>query len=672
MSAEELRFGLSPRRRILIDVLLIALVVALTIAVSAHAPSDLYAYAQVWQMGSAIDVLQGDSHWLLPRTQTGAIYRKPLVYPYLAAAAVRLTGSSSDFVLRLPTVLSTFATALLIYVIGRRWYGRGTAVLGACMWAAMLHMSRMSYLATTDMLLTLWITLSLLCVDRILLHPSSRRGWWTVVLWASMILGALSKGWGLVNLALVGLFVAMAAPLVLRSPEDRGVGTVRLVLRRWWRAARRLHLGWGLPAMAAVIVPVWAAKLAVGGEEFRRVVYFEVIQRITGQGESPPKATSAPPVLHLLYYTLPASVFGLGAVLLRLPRVSHLRRLRTTPLRRCVAGLRIWLRRCFRRSSPTCLPLCWTLAVVLPFSLAHGFRPDYLLPCYGAVALAGAWAAGRLQRLGPLRGRSASILRHSFAAIPLLTALTVFLVPWIYLLHRWLPTSWADEIDMPAYVAPGTWLLTAGCVGVGAVCLPLVVRSSLSWRLRRLAAVGVVVMIPFLFLYTHFISRHAVTGDGETMVRFARSAENVVGDEEFAVYRVQRLGVEPLLGRFGDYLSAGPGVTCDPADAEEAAERVIDQINESSAPWLFTCDRGLLELGAARPAGDGLYRIRLPGGKRRFEIRPGELGMVSLTSPPVVYQNWGRIYLIRVKRPVEPSGRPVATGHIPGYQELDE
>lgn len=663
---------MNPRRRGVIDVLLIVLVVALTIAISAHAPSDLYSYAQVWQMGAAINVLEGDTPWMLPRTQSESVYRKPLLYPYLTAAAVWLTGSSSDFVLRMPTVLSTFATALLIYAIGRWWYGRRTAVLAACLWATMLHMSRMSYLATTDMLLTLWITASLLCVDRILLRPSSRRGWWTVGLWVSMLLAALSKGWGLVNLVLVGLFVLLAAPLVMRSAGDRGVGTVRLVLRRWWRAARRLRLGWGLLAMAAVIGPLWTAKLIVGGEEFHGMVYFEVIQRITGQGDSPPKPATVSPVLQLLYYTLPASVFALGAVLLRLPRWSHLRRLPTSQVNRGIAGLRLWLRRCFRGGSPTCLPLCWIVAVVLPFSLTHGFRPDYLLPCYGAVALMGAWSVGRLERLGPLRGTGASLLRHLFAGLPLLTALTVLVAPWLFLLHRWLPESWANELPMPVYVAPGTWLLSAGCVGVGAVCLPLVVRSSLQWRLRHLAVLAVVLMVPLLFLYTHLASRHALTGDGETMVRFARRARDIVRDENFVAYRVPRLGVEPLLGRLGEFVHPNWGSPPYPSDEIEASERVLRQINESSAPWLFTCDRGLLELGAARPDENGSYRIRLPEGKRRFDIRAEELGMISLTSPPVVYQNWGRIYLIRLERPVQPSGKPVATGHIPGYQELDD
>lgn len=660
------------RVRTLADVCVIVLVVALTVAVSAHAPSDLYAYAQVWQAGASVDVLESDSHWLLPRTQTGGVYRKPLLYPYLTAAAIRLTGSTSDFVLRMPTVAATFATALLIYVIGCGWYGRRVALLGACLWATMLHMSRMSYLATTDMLLTLWITVSLLCVDRIIFHPARRRLWWVLGLWAAMLLAVMSKGWGLVNLVLMGLFVALAGPLALRSASDRTVGPVRRVLRRWWRAAGELRLGWGLLAMAAVIGPLWLAMLSVGGEEFRRVVYFEIVQRITGGGESPPKAATVPAAVQLLYYTMPASVFALGGVLLRLPGKRHLCRLRAAGLRRAAAAARIWLRRCFRRGSPTSLPLCWILAVVIPFSIAHGFRPDYLLPCYGAVALMGAWAVGRLERTGPMWGRWGSILRHSFAALPLVTALTIFVLPWLYMVHRWLPASWSDEISMPAYMAPGTWLLTAGCVVVGAVCLPLVVRSSLRWRLRRLAALGLAVMIPLLFLYTHFVSRHAVTGDGETMVRLARSAENIVGDEEFAVYRVQRLGVEPLLGRMGTYLNGMRGVACDPTEAGEAAKSVIQQINESSAPWLFTCDRGLLELGAAKPTEEGLYRIRLPEGKRRFEPLPGELGMVCLTSPPVVYQKWGRIYLIRIKRPVEPPGKPVATGHIPGYQELEE
>jgi 4-amino-4-deoxy-L-arabinose transferase-like glycosyltransferase len=661
-----------PARRLL-DAGLILLVVAAVVAASAHAPSDLYAYAQVLQAGAAVNALsEGGSHWLLPRIQSGAVYHKPPLYPWLTAGTIALTGACGDFVFRLPIVLATAATALLVYVIAGSWADRLTALLAACLWATTLHMTRMAYLATTDMLLTLWITAAVLCVDRLLLHPGRHRGWWAVGLWAAMILAALSKGWGLVNLVLVGGFVALAAPLTLRLPSDRSVGWVRRVPRRWWRAVRGLRLGWGLLAMAAVLGPLWAAMFVVGGQEFREVVHFEVVQRLTGEGPHPPRSTTAPPALHLLYYTLPASVFAVGAVLLRRPRRSHLRRLRAGRWGRLAAGGRLWLRRCFTRGSPTALPLCWILAVLVPFSVPHGFRPDYLLPCYAAVAIAGAWAVGRLQRLGPLRGRFGSALRHAFATMPLVAALLVFALPWVYLLHHLLPAELAEEVPMPAAVAPETWLLAAGCGVVGAACVLLIVRSSLRWRLRRLTAVSVVAMVALIFLYTHFFSRHARTGDGEAMVWFVEHARPLVGDKPFAVYRVEKVAVEPLLGRFGQRV----GCEWEPSLTEEEVRRLsratVEEINGSSPPWLFVTDRGLLELGAARASDQGEFRVRLDGGKQRFDMRPEELGRTVLRSRPIVYQHWGRIYLIRLDRPATPGGDPVSTGYITGYPELDE
>lgn len=666
MNPDDRQMPSASPRRTLTDVAIITLVLALLVSVRASAPSDLHAYAQVWQMGAAVDVLEGDSHPLLPRTQASSPYRKPPLYPYLAAAAIRLTGRTDDFVFRLPTVLAAVATALLVYSLARRWYGRYAALPAACLWVTMQHMGRLAYLATTDMLLTLWITAALVCADRLLPHPSPRPRLWAVGFWAAMVLAALSKGWGVVNLVVVGLFVALSAPAVMRSASDAGSGPLRRVLHRWRRAARELRLGWGLPAMAVVLAVVLGTKLVVGGQEFREVFHFEIVQRLTGHGVRPGRAPVVPPVVQLVYYTLPASVFAAGALLLRMPRPGLLRRLGGGRARRLIAGGRIWVRRCFRRSSPTLLPLCWILAVVVPFSLARGFRPDYLLPCYAAVALMGGWAVSRLERLARVTGRLGSAVRHAFASVPLIAAVLVFLTPWVYVLHGLLPSALAELVPMPAYVAPLTPVVAVGCSLMALVCIRLVVRASLRWRLRQVAALSVAIMLPLWFVYGHFVDRYAITGDGETMVRFARDAPAVVGEEPFIVYQVQRLAVEPLLGRFGERVHPaidGPPL---PSTADEAAERVVAQINASSAPLMFVSDTGLLELGAARADAGGEFAVSLPGGRRRFEIRPRDLGQVLLTSRPVEDRNWGRIYLIRLDRPVSPSGEPVSVGYAEG------
>ena len=45
--------------------------------------------------------------------------------------------------------------------------------------------------------------------------------------------------------------------------------------------------------------------------------------------------------------------------------------------------------------------------------------------------------------------------------------------------------------------------------------------------------------------------------------------------------------------------------------------------------------------------------------KVRLETRPGDWGDVLAESLPIQSQNWGRIYVIELRRPVAVSGAPM-------------
>jgi len=663
-------------------VLLIAALVAAVVAVAASAPSHLYAYAQLRRIGTAVSMLQ-TGEWLLPVNQTGRIASKPQLYPWLTAAGLKLTGIYDDFVFRWPTVAATLLTALMVYVLARRWFGRAVGLLAACLWATCLHMGRMAYLAATDMLLTASMTASILCADRLLYHRAPRRArWkWGVGLWASMILGALSKGWGLVNVALVGLTLTMASCLApgfgacqaVAGPWAKIEVAGRLMARRLRRAMGSTYFVWGLLAMAAVLGPLWRGMFVRGGQEFRDLIYFEIFQRATGAGAGAPKASSTPAALNLLYYTLPASVFAVGALVLSASRGAgrfaaatsdRWRRLREAPgmsRRRfllgtldafcstVVAGARgaaDWLRWAFSRRSPFCLPLCWILGVVLPFSLAHGFRPDYLLPCYAPVAMLGAWAVVKVQRSGPGGGRTVGALRHVFAATAIVICLAVGAVAAAFQFRDALGAGVQEALPLPEGLSPTAWRAVGALIGVGLGGVVLAVTWSLQWRLRRVAVVAIVGMIGVMFLHTHLLSRHARTGDGEAMREFARAARPIVGADEIVVQRAGKLSVELYLGRLG-IRAAG-----------------VAEIAAAPAKWLITCDRGLAGLGACRDDPNGPYRMKVtqptPEGPRtrklRLQTSPQDFGVVRATSRRIVSQNWGRIYLIELKRPFRVTG----------------
>ena len=143
------------------------------------------------------------------------------------------------------------------------------------------------------------------------------------------------------------------------------------------------------------------------------------------------------------------------------------------------------------------------------------------------------------------------------------------------------------------------------------------------------------------------------------MCRFSQQAREVVGGEEFATFEAQKLCVELYLGRFGRRI--------------RHAEKFAEQLNRSQARWLITCDRGLIEAGAAAADEAGEYSFDKRQGKgktsSRFRTLPGEVGRVRLRTEPIFSQGWGRMYLIEVRRPVRLSGRPIDVPHISGKRD---
>jgi 4-amino-4-deoxy-L-arabinose transferase-like glycosyltransferase len=625
-----------------LDLSLIGALLALLIAIRATAPANTYAYAQHWNVGISFDVAE-NNHWLAMYDQAGKPARKPQLYYWLSGAVLRVTGPGNEFAFRLVTVLASFGTVGLVYGLGRRWYNRRAALMAGLLWVAILQMFRLSYCATTDMLLTFWMTAALGCIDRVLWHPGRRRfRWmWLTGFYASMILAAMSKGLGIINWPVMMLFVAIASacwPGFYVVRIARGAGKLgmlaRAIGRRWWRAMCRAQLLWGVLAFVAVMAPLLIATRLQAGEAFDRTFAFEIVDRFIGSNaESAPDPSTVPAVVNLIYYAFPATLCAFGALAL------------TKPSR--------WL----THGSPTLLPLAWTIALVVPFSISHGFRPDYLLPCYGTVALMGGWAIDRLGKLSP-ELKLPSLVRHSIAAGGLVVAMALMGLAiaflWIDLMPEWM------DLEAPAALSTVKRVGLGLMIPAGMVAFWLTVRWSLRWRIAPMVAVMCVAMMGVHFVEGNCLSRHARTGDGDKMIAFAREAAPLIGQEAFVSIRADKLGVELYVGRFSQVLCYDP-----------EGPSLLDQLNASDVPLLVITDRGLVSLGAATEFEQGEFLAKVDGVKRRFNTHPEQLGEVLCAGEPIAQQYWGRPYLIRLfGRPLDVSGDPVETDFVSG--ELDE
>ena len=599
------------------DVAIVLAVAAIVISIGAHAPGHSYSYAQMRQMGATLGMIES-GNWILPRNHEGRLARKPQLYSWLTAPVLLATGIYNDFTYRWPSVAASLGCAVLVYLLGLRWYNRRVGLLAALLWATSLHMGKLMYLGTTDMLNAFWIMLAILCADRLLFAHADRGGGkrWVIGLWASIIMGAMTKGWGVANLPLIGGWIAFTTGLAPGFKADGQAGGIlkgiALVWKRWCAAARRIRLLWGMAAFVAVLGPIWGAMFYLGGEDFGKVIETEIWKRIVG-GQDAPKPSSAPAVAWLLFYTLPGSALAIGALTLTRPRK--------------------WL----ASDSATALPLWWIIAVALPFSLTHGFRPDYLLPCYVSVAILGASGVDRLCSMGPQDGRWASCLRHLLAFVVISVCVFVMCTPLLYLYHEYLPAFVRRAVRMlpSLYVAPETWRILACLAPVGLGLIAIAIWASLRWRIRTLLAVMLVGMLGVLFIDRHMISRHAQTGHGETIVAVARATKELVGDDDFAVCGAERLGTELYWGRFGKRVES------------------LDELKSVGANvrWLVTCDWGLVQLGACveDPAGryvddshDEDIRVRPDAGKVGVPVK---LNVNTFTNE----DNIGRIYLFRLQ-----------------------
>ncbi len=619
------------------DIALILAITALVISIGVHAPGHSYSYAQMRQMGATVGMIES-GNWLLPHNHEGQMARKPQLYSWLTAPVLMATGSYTDFVFRWPSVAAALGCGALAYLLGLAWFGRRVGLMAAILWATSLHMGKLMYLGTTDMLNTFWLMAAVLCADHILwvCRPSDPKGrrLWVIGLWFSIIMGAMTKGWGVANLPLIGgwlIFTTGLAPGFKPIASVQGFtrktrAVIALVWGRWRAAAKRIRLFWGILAFAAVLGPIWGAMFYVGGEEFQGVLNREIWKRIFG-GYKAPKPSSAPTLLWLLFYTLPGSALAIGA-------------LSSTRIRKCLS-----------LASPAALPLWWIIAVALPFSMAHGFRPDYLLPCYISVAILAAWGVDRLAAMDPKESPKASLLRHLLAFVVISVCLFTVIVPLLYLWHERLPAFVSKAVRMPSCVAPETWWILAALSPLGAVLIVAAVRASLRWRIRALAAILVPGMLCVLFIDRHMISRHARTGAGQTLIKFAEEAKKVIGDDDFAVCRAEKLGAELYWGRFGTHVTR------------------LSQLKslDDNIRWLVTNDRGLSALGACVRDPEGRYAKvvdqndqyvhmnrgqKRPAGCTSVKVRPiAELAgePIDLNINGIIDEdNMGRLYLIRL------------------------
>ncbi len=297
---------------------------------------------QMIETGDYVRIMNGDE----PRN------RKPIGIHWLqapfamAARAAGLATENPIWPYRLPSVLGGLAAVLAVQAFGKRLVGRRAALLAAAMLASSVILIVETHLAKTDAALLGATTVCMGLLARAYLTPGALRWGPAGAFWLSLGVGILLKG-----------------PI---TPMVVGVTAASLVV--WDRRAAwlwRLRPGFGLPLMALVVLPWFAAiGFATHGRFFQDAVGGDLGRKLASGDD----AHGAPPGLHLLLLPLLAFPSSFAAVC----GVPAAWRTRSDP---AIRFLLAWV-----------VP-CWVVFEIVPTKLPH-----YTLPLYPALFLLAARA----------------------------------------------------------------------------------------------------------------------------------------------------------------------------------------------------------------------------------------------------------------------------------------
>ena len=369
-------------------------------------------------------VASGD--WLTPRLNGLKYFEKPPLQYWATAAAFSAFGVS-EWGTRLWSALCGFGGVLLAFFVGRRVYGEAAGLRAAAVLAGCAMFAFMSQVATLDMGVSAFLSLSVfatLLAQRDETQERERRTW-MLFAWASMALAVLSKG-------LIGVVLP--------------AGTI-LLYALWQRdltLPRRLHLVPGAVLFLALTAP-WFIAVSAANPEFARFFFVhEHFERfLTQQHNRPGPAWYFVPVL--LLGVMPW-VLSLGTGLRQAARAEP--------------GLR------FR---PSRFLLVWCATVFGFFSLSGSKLPAYILPMFPALALL---IGARLVTAS----RALLVAQAGLAALSGIAVLA-FVAPDA-------PPAWIRSAAQQ-YAAYRPWLAAAGLM----LALLGVAAAWFAWRGRNIASV---------------------------------------------------------------------------------------------------------------------------------------------------------------------------------------
>ena len=347
--------------------------------------------------------LGNDGQWLVPRLYGEPYYDKPTLFYWIVRASFATFGTN-ELAARLPSVLATLATLVIVHRFARDRLGRRAAAIAGAIYATAPLVVVLGRYCNLDAILTLFVTWA--CTGWLgWLDGSRRRPPWSAYL--AMALGTLLKG--PVAVLLPGL-TAMA--VAVRR------GAVRELLAR----ARPAH---GALVILALTFP-WLAGTALAEPDYLRTFFVEHNFRRYLSSEFDHVRDSTFFLWALPALLLPWSLL-VPAVIGRPPAATTNR----SEVHRWQSDLAVW-----------------AAVVVVFFSLGRAKLGSYVLPAVPPVAL---WLGSALADLDRIRFARLVCALRLWGGVLLLLPVGIFL--------------WASAA-YPELAGASVWSLVAIPVGI--------------------------------------------------------------------------------------------------------------------------------------------------------------------------------------------------------------
>ena len=288
--------------------------------------------------------------YVLPTLDGLPYLDKPATY-FAAVAFALLALGDSEGAARLPSLLFTLGTALLVWRLGRRLGPTGTGEIAAVALATMPLALAFSRTVIFDSALAFLETLALTAAWHGFAEERQRRTWFALA-WAALGLGIITKG-----------PVAVLVPLLVLAAFGLGAG-VRLrpffSVRAW-------------PWFFVTALP-WFVAVSLRRPDFPGyALVYESLKRVATRSAGRPGP---------FWYFVPVALAG------SFPWIAPA----------LAAAVRAWKLRAARRQPEgraAVFVLAWALVPLVFFSLSQSKLPGYYLPALPALALAAALILAR-------------------------------------------------------------------------------------------------------------------------------------------------------------------------------------------------------------------------------------------------------------------------------------